>query len=71
MGTCAANYCLKNCFIFGAKYHRRNITAAVANTAMARSGLVRKVTLATAKSDKATSTFNKAKNQLMETIINF
>ncbi len=62
---------LKNCFICGAKYHTKNITAAVVNTGIAISGLVRNVIFAIAKRDIATRSFSKAKNQPIKEVMNF
>jgi len=50
--------------MWGAKYQIRNKMAAVTNTGMAMSGLVRNVILAIAKRKMATRSFNKAKSQL-------
>ncbi len=62
---------LKNCFIWGAKYQSKNITAAVPKTAMARSGLVRKVTLAMASRLMAMTIFSKASSQLNNSFVIF
>ncbi len=57
-------YILKKFFIWGAKYQTRKNTAAVTNTGIAISGLVRNVILAIAKRKRTTRSFTKAKSQL-------